>query len=131
MFHTEPNVTTGQHAGFASRLGAFALDLILINFALILATAAVGTILRYFNFDNLFDRGDQPTELANIVVRVVGAVGFLISYFAYPIFFWVLIGQTPGKMLFGLRMIRVDGQRLGVGRAFLRVIGYWISVIVV
>jgi uncharacterized RDD family membrane protein YckC len=130
MFQTPPNVVTGQHAGFASRLVAFAVDLILINFALILATAAMGTVLRYFNFDNLFfNRSDNPTELADIVVRVAGAVTFLITYFVYPIFFWVLIGQTPGKMLLGLRVTRLDGQRIGVGRAFLRVLGYWVSAI--
>lgn len=131
MFQTAPNVVTGQHAGFASRLSAFAVDLILINFALLLATAAAGTVLRYFNFDNLFfNRNEVPTELADIVVRMVGAVSFLITYFAYPIFFWVTIGQTPGKILLGLRVTRLDGQRISVGRAFLRVLGYWVSAIV-
>jgi len=120
---------TGQQAGFASRLCAFALDLVIINFAFILATAAVGVVLRYFNFDNLFNIGEEPTTLGRIVVSLISAVAFLISYFVYPVFFWVTIGQTPGKLLFGLRVIRTDGQRLGVGKSFLRCIGYWISAI--
>src|SRR3954471_6217242 len=130
MVHTAPNRITGQQAGFASRLCAFSLDLVLINFALILATAAAGVVLRYFNFDNLFNIGEEPTTLGRVIVSVISAVGFLICYFVYPIFFWVTIGQTPGKLLFGLRVIRTDGQRLGVGKAFLRCIGYWISAIV-
>jgi uncharacterized RDD family membrane protein YckC len=118
-----------QHAGFASRLAAFAVDLVIINVALIVFTAAAGTVLRYFNFDNIFNIGEEPTALGRAIVSVIGAVTFLVTYFGYPVFFWVLIGQTPGKRLLGLRVIRTDGQQLGVGRAVLRVFGYWISAI--
>jgi uncharacterized RDD family membrane protein YckC len=129
MARTAPDIVFDQHAGFASRLAAFAVDLAIINFTLILCTAAVGTVLRYFNFDNIFNIGEEPTTLGRIIVSVVGAVSFLVTYFGYPVFFWVMIGQTPGKRLLGLRVIQTDGQLLGVGRAVLRVFGYWISTI--
>jgi uncharacterized RDD family membrane protein YckC len=120
---------SGENAGFASRFAAFAFDLALINIALIVVTAGAGTVLRYFNFDNLFNIGDEPTTLGRIIVSTIGAVTFLITYFGYPIFFWVVVGQTPGKRLLGLMVLQSNGQRLKVGRAFLRALCYWISAI--
>jgi len=38
-------------------------------------------------------------------------------------------GQTPGKMLFRLRIIRVTGEEVGYGRAFVRWIGQILSVL--
>ena len=38
-------------------------------------------------------------------------------------------GQTPGKMMLGLRVVRTNGRPVGWGRAFLRWIGYYISSI--
>lgn len=118
-----------QRAGFASRFCAFAADLVLINFALILITAAAGTVLRYFNFDNIFSIGEEPTTLGRAVVSLIGALTFLATYFGYPMFFWVVIGQTPGKRLLGLRVLQTDGRLLSVSRAFIRVLGYWVSAL--
>ena len=129
MVQTAQNVISAKHAGFASRFGEFAFDIALINIALIVVTAGAGTVLRFFNFDNLFNIGDEPTTLGRIIVSAVGAVTFLVTYFGYPIFFWVTVGQTPGKRLFGLLVIQTDGHKLSVGRAFLRVLGYWISAL--
>jgi uncharacterized RDD family membrane protein YckC len=110
-------------------LGAFAFDIALINIALIAVTAGAGTVLRYFNFDNIFNVGEEPTTLGRIIVSAIGAVTFLVTYFGYPIFFWVMVGQTPGKRLLGLLVIQQDGQRLSVGRAFVRVLCYWVSAL--
>jgi uncharacterized RDD family membrane protein YckC len=119
----------GQPAGFASRFCAFFIDLLLINGALITASAVTALLLRYFNYNQIFARGEEPTELARIIVSVVSALTFLVTYFVYPVFFWVIAGQTPGKRLLGLRVIRTNGQRLTVGRAIRRAFGYWISII--
>jgi uncharacterized RDD family membrane protein YckC len=118
-----------QQAGFASRFCAFFIDLLLINGALITAAAVTALLLRYFNYNQLFARGEEPTELARLIVSGVSALIFLVTYFVYPIFFWVIAGQTPGKRLLGLRVIRTNGQRLTVGRALRRAFGYWISAL--
>jgi uncharacterized RDD family membrane protein YckC len=118
-----------QNAGFASRTCAFFTDLVIINFVLLLVVAASGTVLRYFNFDNIFNIGEEPTTLGRTIVSLIGSVTFLVVYFGYPTFFWVIVGETPGKRLFGLRVLRTDGHRLGVGRALLRAAGYWISAL--
>jgi uncharacterized RDD family membrane protein YckC len=45
----------------------------------------------------------------------------------YWILFWMLAGQTPGKRLMGLRIIRVDGGRVTIGACIRRLIGYYLS----
>ncbi len=47
----------------------------------------------------------------------------------YHIAFWTWRGQTPGKMLLGIRIVRVDGKRIGLGRAIIRYIVYPLSAI--
>ncbi len=42
---------------------------------------------------------------------------------------WVLIGQTPGQALLGLRVVRLDHRRMTVRRAFVRYLGYWLAAI--
>jgi uncharacterized RDD family membrane protein YckC len=42
----------------------------------------------------------------------------------------VVAGFTPGKGLLGLRIVRTDGQRVKLGAAVLRFIGYWLSALV-
>jgi uncharacterized RDD family membrane protein YckC len=45
-------------------------------------------------------------------------------YFTY---FIGICGKTPGKMVFGLKVIRENGEAPGFGTAFLRWIGYFLS----
>ncbi|MGW8250626.1 MAG: RDD family protein, partial [Anaerolineales bacterium] len=47
----------------------------------------------------------------------------------YTIFFWTLAGQTPGKALFGLRVVRINGKRMSIIACIVRYIGYAICVI--
>jgi uncharacterized RDD family membrane protein YckC len=47
---------------------------------------------------------------------------------AYCLVFWTWRGQTPGKMLLGIKIVRIDGSPLTFGRAILRLfMGYPIS----
>lgn len=119
----------GHTAGFVSRMAAFVIDLAVIN-AMLLATIVVASsVLNYFNFGGLFRTANSPTWLAQVVVGTISAIGFLITYFGYPVFFWVLIGQTPGKLLLGLRVVQTDGQLLSVRRGLLRALAYWLSAL--
>ncbi len=58
-------------------------------------------------------------------------VGFLITVLYFP-YFWSHGGQTPGMRLFHIRVVRdADGGPIGWGAALLRLIGYWVSAMVV
>jgi len=53
----------------------------------------------------------------------------LVLDMVYFTYFHGVSGQTPGKRLFGLRVIQVSGAPMTMGTAFLRWVGYLISKI--
>jgi uncharacterized RDD family membrane protein YckC len=58
------------------------------------------------------------------------AVTGLITSMAYYVGFWAKSGQTVGKDLMGIKVVRKDGQPPGWVWAFVRYIGYIISGVV-
>jgi uncharacterized RDD family membrane protein YckC len=61
------------------------------------------------------------------VFPVVYVVTTIITGMGYFTWFHGAAGQTPGKMLLGLRVIQTSGVRMTFGVAFLRCVGYLIS----
>lgn len=47
-------------------------------------------------------------------------------YFTF--FTWIMKGKTPGKWLFGIRVVRLDGKPIGLWDAFGRAGGYSASL---
>lgn len=58
----------------------------------------------------------------------MGYIGWIIGL-VYVIGFWTWRGQTPGKMVVGVKIVKTDGSSIGVDRAILRYIGYIVSTI--
>jgi uncharacterized RDD family membrane protein YckC len=59
--------------------------------------------------------------------EVGGGLGFIIGV-AYNWFFWTRWnGQTPGKRMMGLRVIKADGSEMSDIDALIRGVGYYIS----
>ena len=56
-------------------------------------------------------------------------LGLLVSVI-YFVGYWAKSGQTIGKLVLGIRIIRPDGSALSWGRALLRYVGYLISGLV-
>jgi uncharacterized RDD family membrane protein YckC len=108
-------------AGFFSRLEAFIIDLFVILFASLGTVWMAGLILSFF-IRPFFDINIRPIQYLPVIVSAVIVIYFL--------FFWTLLGFTPGKFLLGLKIVRQDGSKLGLGRALIRFIGYWISALV-
>jgi uncharacterized RDD family membrane protein YckC len=58
----------------------------------------------------------------------------LLVWLLYMPLSWTLTGQTIGKALLGLRVIRSDPRhpsigKLSLARSYLRVVGYWLSAL--
>ena len=69
--------------------------------------------------------------VSNIIQTKVLTVILYCSFFiTYPIFSIGRYGQTLGKRVFGLRVLRTDSSRVSYGRAFLRWIGYLCSTLI-
>ncbi len=89
-------------ADFGTRLVAWLIDAIIIG----LPTFVVGMIL--------------PMPLGNILGLVAGI--------AYQVYFWTTTGQTPGKMVMGLKVVSAEtGELLDTGGAAIRYVGYIVS----
>ena len=95
---TPENITvTYQLAGVATRSLALLVDL-LIQIALIILTSLAVDVIRNVGLG------------IDHVVAFAGAVGVFCIMFVYNIFFEMIWGgRTPGKRLFGLRVIRDGG----------------------
>lgn len=117
------------HAGFISRAIAFVLDIVVMSVAVLAAIALVQSLLGFFTLYGLVGQGvAQSTPFRDVVFAVFALIGVGIAI-GYPVGFWVLLGQTPGKLLMGVRIARINGQPLTIRRALLRYVGYWLSAI--
>jgi uncharacterized RDD family membrane protein YckC len=54
-------------------------------------------------------------------------VAVFVVYLVYFTFFLGTRGQTPGKMICGLKVVRLDGSPVGFGQAAIRTLGYVIN----
>jgi uncharacterized RDD family membrane protein YckC len=119
-----PPNSLGHYAGFVTRLAARLVDqgiIALINFVVMIGVEWVLRIL--VERQLLFGWEQVPLP---VLSGIAAGVYTLIS-FGYDIAFWTLAGQTPGKRLMGVRVVRTDGQRLRFGGALLRRLGYLLS----
>ena len=89
-------------AGFWIRFGAALIDSVIIFVMLIVLT---------------------------VIADTTGYILGLAIGIAYTVGFWVSSGATPGKMAFGLKVVTVDGDPIGIGKALLRYFGYWVNAL--
>ena len=69
--------------------------------------------------------------LAAVTAGQGGLVQWLIIWMVYFVLFTGLRGQTPGKQVWGIRVVTGDGEIPGIGRAVMReVVGRIVSAIV-
>lgn len=139
MHPTPPDSTAanlqGQYAGFVTRLIAFFIDQLILVVTIFVANTAVLLVLSFFDISpesisSGMDAGNQfDTILGLILVGVAFALNFLF-YYGYFIFFWMLVGQTPGKMVMGVRVVSTNGRPLSFFQSVRRLIGYFISMVV-
>jgi uncharacterized RDD family membrane protein YckC len=99
-----PAAATGETAGFGERFLAYLIDLVI----LVIPLGIMNLIL--------------PQALY-FILAVIITVGYIV-------YFWTSTGQTPGKMVMGLKVVKADtGELLDPGGALLRYVGYIVSSI--
>ena len=94
--HTTQNVRIDyETATVGARIGAFLIDTIIIFVSLFLLVIFAEAVF-------------LPSSDSTLVIIYLGGLFYFLAYF----FFWEMLsrGQTPGKMLLKLRVIRVDGR---------------------
>jgi uncharacterized RDD family membrane protein YckC len=115
-----------HYGGFWIRFLAVVIDAIVIG----VVTYPI-TFLIYAAFGvSMFNTSRNVTPEMITRIMTGASLSFLISFaisLTYEAWFWVNRGATPGKMIFGLRVVRPTGEGLTWGRAISRVFGRWLS----
>jgi uncharacterized RDD family membrane protein YckC len=120
-----------EFAGFWRRLAAFLVDL----FALAVLCSVIILIFtpyQWFGFEGLGGDSDvfnEPIWRALPYLIAGNLLSFLVNI-TYFVAFWVWRGQTPGKMLLGIKLIRPDASKITLSIALLRYMGYIVSTAV-
>jgi uncharacterized RDD family membrane protein YckC len=113
----------GDYAGFVTRLAAFVLDRIIITLILAATAFLADFLLRSFQLGPVFGFQSLSQQIASATAGVAAS----LFNVAYDVGFWMLAGQTPGKRIMGVLIVRTDGGRVKLGTALLRWVGYWFS----
>ncbi len=117
-----------EFAGFWRRLVAALIDL----FALAVISSIILLIFapyQWFGFDGFWGTGDvfaEPVWRA-LPYLVGGNLLSLLVNIAYFVGFWLWKGQTPGKMLLSIKLVRADASDVTISVALLRYLGYIVS----
>jgi uncharacterized RDD family membrane protein YckC len=133
VLNDEPDSLQGYYAGFASRAVAIIVDVALISLisAVVIAFMSLffglPSVQRFIDWVNSFLSG-----FAQVFVELTSprfaAIFFIVTNLLYFIFFFSTTGQTVGKAVMGLRVVTIDGKRMGFKRSFLRTLCYTISL---
>ena len=119
-----PDLASLPRAGFWLRGLAFLVDL-----GLVALLGFGGGML----VDLAVQIGGMVSSATEVGLRWLSTVAtsFLVVLIAlcYFTLFVGMRGQTPGKMLFGLKVIRVSGEEVGIGRALLRWVGQCLGLL--
>jgi uncharacterized RDD family membrane protein YckC len=124
----------GHYAGFVTRLLAFLLDA-----AILFIVGSVTVLISTYLLSLVgFDVSQCATHVTtNTIYGWLCAFSLFIAPFlggvfavAYVLIFWTLAGQTPGKAIMGVRIVRLDGQHMSLWNSIRRLIGYAISLAV-
>jgi uncharacterized RDD family membrane protein YckC len=119
---------TVDYAGFWWRSGAMVIDLFIlwgINFLMThIWNLAAGLPWGGLTQEMIDAGATAPLWWLRLFVFFAVQVGYFVG-------FWVWRGQTPGKFIMRVKIIKMDGSRVTWGTALLRYCGYIISAVII
>jgi uncharacterized RDD family membrane protein YckC len=107
-----------RFGGLASRAIVLVVDALLIAIVFAVVVAVVGLV-------SYLVGGLRPKWLVGTLI----GIGWALIATGYLVFFWSGPGRTPGMSLMHLRLRNRAGETIGAGRAFVRVIATWLSIV--
>lgn len=123
----------GQYAGFLSRAAAFSTDMLIISLILVVVNWFIPAMMTQFLRIDLYScSASARTVYVMYTCKFIQAALLVFTIFfpfLYAIFFWVFGGQTPGKYLFGLRVVRMNGHRMTILVGIIRCFGYALCIL--
>jgi uncharacterized RDD family membrane protein YckC len=105
-----------QYKGAGIRLAALLIDLVVFLVISIIVGQVSGA-------SGLINSTSGQTVARVVTWQQWMYIGIITTYF---VGFWAWRGQTPGKMLTGLKVVKTNGRPIGVGRAVLRYVVFFL-----
>jgi uncharacterized RDD family membrane protein YckC len=125
----------GQYSGFVTRAMALIMDLLIIMVTVAVINAVIALPLVYFlNIDprTCAQAAGVAHTMTAALCRSVNVTWVLVAIFTGPIYFIALFtfsGQTIGKYVMGVRVVRLDGRAMAVSTSAMRYLGYFVSLL--
>jgi uncharacterized RDD family membrane protein YckC len=110
----------GQDAGVVTRLFAFLVDLLTILLLFTLGGHVVSFVLSVVLGDDV--------QLSD--ASLVSSLALVLWAFTYCAYLLAAYGSTLGMALFGIRVVRLDGEDLDIRHAVVRVLAFPLSIVV-
>ena len=106
-----------EYAGFWIRFAAIVIDILIIFlFLYIIDIMISGLVTRLI--------------VPSLSIKTTCFISWLIGI-AYLASFWTWRGQTPGKIILGIKIIRTDSSPITWQHALLRYLGYIVSTLII
>lgn len=112
-------------AGFWIRVCAYVLDSLILS-VLVWMVVTVAVTGYTFGASGVLSVDDLSATSRAPLSSMAGMD--VLAKLIYFTFFLARSGQTPGKRLFGLRVVATGGGRLTHGQALVRTLGYYINM---
>lgn len=106
-----------QYRGAWIRLLGLIVDLVVLIVIVIIVGLLPGVGSIFFNSASVASASSVSAWQAWLYAGI---------FLAYFVGFWAWRGQTPGKMLIGAKIVKTDGRPIGIGRAVLRFVVYFL-----
>lgn len=118
-----------RYADFGTRLAAWLIDAVIVRFAQFMIFYVLARALPRETQLSCFTDSDKACEVPTSSSLAIMLALVLLFDVAYHALGDGLRGQTPGKRITGLYVIRANGDKLGVGRAVLRWLMRFVSAV--
>lgn len=108
--------------GFGRRLVASLIDMAVVGFLTFILGVVLSFLILLVDIFTAYRYPDREFPVDTIFLWS----GLILSV-VYFVGYWAKSGQTVGKAVMDIRIVKTDGSRLSLGQALLRYIGYLIS----
>ena len=112
-----------EYAGFWRRLASFLIDAFIIFFINCVLTAPwhwILSIFRHWHSGGWLDTFVHANPFVGITLLIAAI---------YCVVFWVWRGQTPGKIVANIKVLKEDGTHLALSGAIVRFFGYIVCML--
>jgi len=111
---------------------AYTIDLLIVVGIIALFGITVDLFLRFFGLSDVVETLLTRENILGDILRFLtflGSIAFIS--FSYFVLSWTLTaGQSPGKLLIGVRIVPLDGSRITLWRAIVRYFAFLLSALI-